>query len=58
MNRDLSDAMRSLPALDDPYWYYEHPEGVHVLSLESQAILKRAAERDAALQARHTKRGS
>ena len=32
------------------------PPGVHYLSPESEAILKRAAERDAALSARHIKK--
>lgn len=34
------------------------PEGVHVLSPESQAVLARAAEKGAAITARHTKRAS
>ena len=38
--------------------YQKLPDGVHVLSKESQEALKRAAEKGAAITAKHQKRGS
>lgn len=47
----------TLTVRDLPAWP-PLPPGVHRLSEESQAILARAAEKSAAVAARHTKRGS
>jgi hypothetical protein len=65
MNRDVADA---LPHMSDreahELWQglmetFALPEGVHYLSYESQDILRRVAERSAALEARYVnKRGS
>ena len=58
-NRETQERyLQGLPTQTENVMTDKLPDGVHRLSEESQEILRRAAERDAQLAARHTKRAS